>query len=335
MAPTPQQDSNLSLLARGWQGHATSFLDKHFKESVVLPHCDPARRAMLLSQGADGAAWLTAVPSEPALTLEPLRAQVALRRRLRWPLPMSGGRCCPYCPGPLDAKGDRAAACARSGRLKLRSRPLERTWARILREAGARVRENFYLRNAGLPGVTSQDGRSIEIVASGLPLSQGVPLAVDATLVSPLRGDGGPHPAAATHPGASLRRAEKAKERAYPELVGSSQLRLTTVAMEVGGRISPAARHLLRVAAAARARSEPQPLRPAAARRWLGRWKAILAVAAQRALAASLVDDGAGLLDGFDGTPPPAAELWAADGMAPDAEADADAAPTVQAGRGE
>ena len=290
---------------------------------MVLPACDASRRALLHSQAADGAVWLTAMPSEPSLTLEPLRMQVALRRRLRWPLPMSGGRCCPYCPGPLDARGDRAAACARSGRLKLRSRPFEQTWTRVLREAGARVRENVYLRSAGLPGIGAQDCRVIEIVASGLPTGQGVPLAVGATLVSPLRGDGRPHPAAARRPGASLRRAEQAKQRAYPELVGSSLLRLTTVAMEVGGRTNLASRHLLRVAAAARARTELLPLRPAAARRWLGRWKAMLSVAAQRALAATLVDDGALLVDGRDGAPPPSAELWAAGGAVADSGADA------------
>ena len=325
-APRLEQDSDQDLWARGWQGHASSFTEKHFRERMVWPICDASRRALLHSQGADGSAWLTAIPSEPALTLEPLRMQVALRRRLRWPLPLSGGRCCPYCPGPLDARGDRAAACARSGRLKLRSRPLERTWVRVLREAGARVRENVYLRNAGLPGVQAQDARCVEIVASGLPQCHGVPLAVDATLVSPLRGDGSPHPAAAERPGVSLRRAEQAKSRAYPELVESSVLRLTTAAMEVGGRTNLASRRLLRTAAAARARSEPLPLRPPAARRWLGRWQKMLAVAAQRALAASLVDDGLALLDGIDGEAPPPAELWAA------AEAWADDGPAPRAG---
>ena len=152
-----------------------------------------------------------------------------------------------------------------------------------------------------------------------------MPLAIDATLVSPLRGDGSAHPSAATRPGTSFRRAEQAKQRAYPELVGSSILRLTTVAMEVGGRTNLASRHLLRVAAAARARTEPLPLRPAAARRWLGRWKAMLAVTAQRALAATLLDDGAALVDGIDGAPPPSAELWAAEGAAAESGAGAGA----------
>ena len=131
--------------------------------------------------------------------------------------------------------------------------------------------------------------------------------------MSALRGDGRPQPAAATRPGASLQRAEQAKRRTYPELVDSSLLRLSTVAMELGGRTNLSLRRLLRIAAAAKARAEPAPLRPAAARRWLGRWQAMLAVAAQRALAASLVDDGTALLDGVDGPAPPSAELWVAE----------------------
>ena len=94
----------------------------------------------------------------------------------------------------------------------------------------------------------------------------------------------------------------------------SSRFRLATVATEAGGRTDPASRNLLQVTEAARARSEPRALRPAAAQRWRARWHAMLAVAAQRALAATLVNDGAALVDGVDGAPPPAAELWAAAG---------------------
>ena len=253
------------------------------------------------------------------------REKCAWRKKVRDP-PAPPASSLFVAPALHWPRGDRAAACARSGRLKRRSRPLERTWARVLREATARVKENVYLRTAGIPGIGPTDGRCVEIVASGLPIDQGVPLAVDATLVSPLRGDGRPQPGAASRPGASLRRAEQAKRRAYPELVNSSLLRLTTVAVELGGRMNLAARRLLRAAAAARARAEPLPLRPAAARRWLGRWQAMLAVAAQRALAASITDDGSALLDGYDGAPPPSAELWAFDGDPTDAGPD-EAAP--------
>ena len=90
----------------------------------------------------------------------------------------------------MDSFGDHAASCPRSGFLKLRSRPLEKCWARVLRESGARVRENFMLRDAGIPSIDPADGRRIEVVATGLPLHAGVPLAIDATLVAPLSAKG-------------------------------------------------------------------------------------------------------------------------------------------------
>ena len=138
--------------------------------------------------------------------------------------------------------------------MKLRAVPLEKMWARILREAGARVREHFFLRNAGIESISPQDGRHIEIVATGLPLHRGVPLAVDATLVSPLHADGSPQPGAASEAGASLRRAEHSKQTTYPELVDSARLRLVTAAMEAGGRSNEAAQQLLSAAAVVRAR---------------------------------------------------------------------------------
>jgi len=107
-----------------------------------------------------------------------------------------------------------------------------------------------------------------------------------------------------------LRHAERRKQHTYHELVGSSRLRLVTAATEVGGRFNAAARELLEVAAVARAREEPVALREAAARRWKERWLTMLAVAAQSALAATLVDDGTSLADGVDGEAPAPAAAW-------------------------
>ena len=57
--------------------------------------------------------------------------------------------------------------------------------------------ENVFMRDMGVPGITAQDGRRLEILATGLPLHRGVPLAVDASMVSPLHADGRPWPRAA------------------------------------------------------------------------------------------------------------------------------------------
>ena len=289
--PPPPDGTDPADFDRGWQCHASSFSEQLFLERVVQPNCDRARLTLLLSQsGGAASAWLRAVPSEPAFTLRPLRFHTAVRRRLRWPLPLSGGVCCRTCSQHLDPLGDRAAACPTSGRLKLRSRPLEKTWARVLRESGARVREHVYLRDAALPNVDPEDGGNIEIVATGLCAARGVPLAVDATLVSPLHSDGTPFPHADTSPGVALSRAESTKARTYPELVNSSLLRLWTVAHGIGGRLNGQGAQLLTEAAHTWAMSEPSVLRRTAARNWRTRWTTLLSVAVQDSLAATSPD---------------------------------------------
>ena len=272
----------------------------------------PSQQALLRSQSGPGAsAWLAARPTERALTMRPVRMQVALRRRLRWPLPLCAAQCNGRaCRKALDQLGDHRAACSLSGRLKRRSRPVERIWARIFREAGARVVEDAFLRNTSLAGIQGHDGRRVEILATGLPLHRGVPLAVDATFVSPLHADGRPGPRAAVEDGVAIRRGEKAKEATYPELVRSDVVRLITVAGEVGGRLSATTAATLRQLAVARARESPAPLRPAASAAWALRWTRLLSVTMQDSLAATLVDDVPSDLDGTDGEPPLDVAVW-------------------------
>ena len=299
-------DADPGEFRRGWQHHISSILETRFRNVDVLPTLPADAQAMLRSQSGPGAArWLAARPTCPAREMPSLAMQIGLRRRLRWPLPA----CARWCNGAacrktLDARGDHRAACALSGRLKRRSRPLERTWARVCREAGARVVENFYLRNSSVP-VSPRDGRCVEILATGLPFYRGVPLAIDATMVSVLHADGSVWGAAAGRDGTAILRAERAKALAYPELVNSSILRLVTVACEVGGRWSSEARALLQSLAAAKARSAPPPLQRAARGAWQRRWGELLSVSQQRALAATLVDAVPQDLDGVDGEAPP------------------------------
>ena len=310
-APHEEEGTDAADFNRGWQCHVSSFSEKHFLERVVKPSSDRSRRVLLLSQASGPAsAWLRAVPSEPAYRLSPLRFQVAIRRRLRWPLPLSGGQCCRSCPQMLDPLGDHAAACPIAGRLKLRARPVETTWIRMLRESGARVRENVLLRDTALPHIDPSDGRKIEIVVTGLPIAHGVPVAVDATLVSPLHADGSPFLHCDRRPGASFSRAERSKRETYPELVDSSLLRLLTVASETGGRLNKTGVKLLSDAADARARGEPPVLRRTAARAWRTRWITMISVSVQDALAATLVDHGIGQLDAADGPAPGPVATW-------------------------
>ena len=137
-----------------------------------------------------------------------------------------------------------------------------------------------------------------------------MPVAVDATLISPLHADRSPFPHAHVKPGSSFSRAEDHKRRTYHELTGSSLLRLVVVASETGGRLNSSGSKLLLASAEARARTEPRVLRRAAARGWRSRWTAMPSVCVQDVLAATLVDEGTSLLDAADGQTPGSVDVW-------------------------
>ena len=106
------------------------------------------------------------------------------------------------------------------------------------------------------------DNRRIEVVVDGLPLFHGAQLAVDTTLVSPLRLDGTPHLRCADISGAALTAARRRKEATYPELHGrNGRARLVVLGAEVGGRWSDESAAFVRHFAKAKARGEPPVLR--------------------------------------------------------------------------
>ena len=295
----------------GWQYHASSAREQHFLEFHVRPSSSRAVRALLKSQsGPQAGAWLRAIPRERATTIRPGRMQVALRRRLRWPLLLSERHCeGRACRKELDIYGDHRAACMRSGRVLRRAKPLERTWARVFREAGGRVRENVFLRDMGVPGIGPADGRRIEVLATGLPLERGVPLAIDATMVSPLHGDGTAWAKADTVAGSSISRGEKKKPDTYPELVDSPHVKLLTLACEVGGRWSATCSRVVSELAAVRARQAPRALRAATSIAFASRWWALLSCCQQDSFAASVMDEGLAALDGCDAADPDLADV--------------------------
>ncbi len=181
---------------------------------------------------------------------------------------------------------------------------MEKATARMCREAGARVAENMMLRDMNLNRISQRDARQIEVVANGLPLYGGAQLAVDATLVSPVRRDGTAQPNAATEDGAQLTQARGRKERKYRELLASRRCRLVVLAVEVGGRWSEEATKFVQQLAKAKARTVPTILRPSVRAAYFHRWTGMLAVAAQRALAATLLELPVDDAEGVDGDPP-------------------------------
>ena len=120
------------LQAEGWQaiGHMVGSHTQReletFRERVFLPTLLPSACALVRSQaGSHAGAWLTAVGAHHNAGTT---CQIALRRRLRLPLPISSDSCAPApgCGGPVDVFD--ARACPRTGLLARQANVLEWAW---------------------------------------------------------------------------------------------------------------------------------------------------------------------------------------------------------------
>ena len=293
---------------RGWQHEASSRVERRRRTREVFPVVTDAERALIRAQsGPGGGTSFSTFPSCFLTRIDSHLFRVLLLRRLQLPLSLAPRLC--RCGRPLDPCGHHRAACAVSGVLGRRGFAVESAAARICREGGARVTTNRMIRDMDL-GVPITDGRRVEVVADGLHLFGGVQLAIDTTLVSTLHCDGSPRRGAAHTDGVTLVAARRRKERTYPEFVGPrSRARLVVLAGEVGGRWSPETRSFLSKLAKAKARSEPPILQRRAEQAWRMRWSAILACAAARAFASSLLDLKLG--GGADGLTPLCHEVLA------------------------
>ena len=274
----------------GWQFHASRTRSLYFRDRVLLPTLEPAQQALLLSQsGPQAAAWLTAIPADRSTSLPPEVMQIALRRRLRLPLPL-GPRICGQhghgCRRRLDPWGDHALACTRSGLLARRAKLVEQAWLAVCREAvGAEghVVPQQWLSHTSAPGVPTSDRRRLDLVVYGAS-PQGLALCCDATLVSPITGASAPHPRADHTPGIALRMAESRKRATYPELQRGGGQRLFVLAVEVGGRWKDDSQALVRQLVRVRALRAPPALRAAASSAWTRRWWGMLSTAVQHAV---------------------------------------------------
>ena len=161
--------------------------------------------------------------------------------------------------------------------------------ARVCREAGSRVSTNVFLRDMNIDDAVA-DARQIEVVANGLPMWNGAQVAIDTTMVSPVTANGMARPSADVRPGVPCESIIREKRRRkYPELLRAGRCRLFVFALEVGGRWDKGALRFLRKLAFGRARAVPDWLQASTAHAYLYRWSAMLAVAAQKAYAATLL----------------------------------------------
>ena len=127
--------------------------------------------------------------------------------------------------------------------------------------------------------------------ATGCPCGMGSNSQLMPRSSVPSAGMASPGPMQMPIPASLLPRPPAAKQRqTYPELERARRCRLVVFGLEVGGRWAPEAATFIRLLARARAAEVPTSLRAAARAAWVVRWRGILAVAAQRAFAASLLE---------------------------------------------
>ena len=272
----------------GWQYCASSCSEYHCRETVVLAQSCAADQAHLRSHSGPGTADVfLGCPMGLEFKLQPVVFRTLALERSRLPLQVSEVAC--ICGTRLDSRGRHRAACPRSGLLRIRATPTERTLARVCREAGATVRCNTKLRDLNI-GVSLQDERAIEVVASGLPFHHGAQLAVDITLRGATTAAGLPCTNAAHTNGAVLHRAmEKAAK--YSELLEGGRCQLVVVGIETGGRWSSEAADFVEMMAQAKAREAPQVLQWSVHLSWRRRWMRMLSLSCARAFAICLVSN--------------------------------------------
>ena len=233
---------------RGWQHEAASRVERRHRDEELFPGMNDASRALIRSQAGPGAGM--ALSTSPLCLHTRFDSQVfrvILLRRLQLPLPLTARNC--RCGHHLDVFGHHRAACARAGVLSRRGHALESAIARVCREAGGRVTTNVLLRDLDLEIADRADERRPEVAVDGLPLFGGAQLAIDATIVTPLRGD------------------------------GSARRRLVVAGVEVGGRWSHETKLLVSQLARAKARQEPWLLRRRSEQAWRLRWGSLIACA--------------------------------------------------------
>ena len=161
----------------GWQRKAVRQVEQKFIHEG---------RALLRSQrGPLASSPLTANPTSRMTRMEAQPFRILLCRRLRFPLPLS------FAPADVAANLILLAIIARRGHVAGVLGRRGMLWNALLcREARARVTTNMFVRDMDLGHFNALDARRLEVVADGLTLWRGAQLAIDTTLVSPLRRDG-------------------------------------------------------------------------------------------------------------------------------------------------
>ncbi len=260
----------------GWQYFASSSLEHHFRENVVLAQSSAGNQAHLRSHSGHGSSSvLCGCPTSPEFQIQPSLFRTIVLERLRLPLQITEAVC--ECGAWLDRCGRHRAACPRSGRLRSRAVATETTLARVCREPGATVRRNVKLRDMW----TSPSGAH-SLLLELLAPTQRSPMAPCCI----------------------------ARVRTKRRSIGNCRCHLIVVALETGGRWGDEAVAFIDSLASARSRAAIPVLRGSAYWAWRKRWVRMLAISCARAFASSLISSPADMWTGTDGPTPDMADLF-------------------------
>ena len=162
----------------------------------------------------------------------------------------------------------------------------------MAREAGARCLWQPLVRslNLGPPGsqLALPDRRQLDFAAFGSQAFAGLPVCADATLVSPISAEGVPHQGCMVDPDAVFGPAEDAIVDDYDDIASSARAHLFCLASSTGGRWNATAQHFVRGLVHVHTLAQPAVLRQSVALALTRRWWAVLSVARDEAIAASL-----------------------------------------------
>ena len=175
----------------------------------------------------------------------------------------------------------------------MRHKPFIQIWKRVFQEAGIIIPDRNVERILATTHIRRgpNDFRRMDLITPGIDgIFGGVPLFVDVTIVSPLRGTGESMPGSAVRDGAAVQRAEdKNKHDDYPDVEESSTAQLLPLGVETYGRWNSQSLELVRQLAKKKSLQYPEILQSSVKHAYLARWWAMLSVGVQRLVGESIL----------------------------------------------
>jgi len=284
----------------GWQRIASQHCIglQHAAYLGSLSNTDQAR--LRSTAGPNAGRWLSAIPHDAQFQMEAPIFRCAVFRRLGLQVDPTGGQC-EGCGHVLDPFGWHRCTCMRSGRVQKRHKPLVAAWRRVFREAGVVIPDRNIERRLATTHINRgpNDRRRMDLITSGIDgICGGSALFMDATLVSPLRGNGRVMPGSHRQDGEALARADHRNRFSdYPDVQQSPDAALLCLGVETYGRWGKHCLDLVRCLAKFKGRNVPDYLAKGIQQAYSARWWNLLSVQVQRIVSETIIrQEGSDLL---------------------------------------